>query len=167
MSNSESDNHNFGKILIKWQVPEFEKQERTTLWYAIAVLIAILMLVFSFYTKNIAFAIIIIITAFIVIMHDGVEPEMVDFKISTEGVIIGKRFFDYDAIKHFFLIYKPHQNIKNLYFEFNNPLTPRLTIPLDEQDPLQIRKTLLKYLSEDLERVNPPISEQIAKILKL
>jgi len=51
--------------------------------------------------------------------------------------------------------------------EFKNPIKPRLSIPLRSLDPLTIRNYLVKYLDEDLERTEPPLSEQLTKRLKL
>ena len=158
---------NFGKEYFKWQVPEYDKHDRPKVWYILASILAIALLLFSVKTGNFLFAIIIIVAALIIILHDGKEPENVDFVIYSEGLRIGKRFYDYDEIKNFSVIYKTSKNIKNLYFEFNGAIKPRLSIPLKNTNPLQIREALLKYLKEDLERTDEPVSEGLAKLFKL
>lgn len=160
-------NLDYGKALHSWQVPEFDKHLRPKLWYISAAGIAIVLLIFSLITANFLFAVIIIIAALIIILHDSKEPDKVDFSIFNEGVMIGNRFFDYDEIKHFAVVFKPSKNIKNLYFEFKGVIRPRLSIPLLAMDPLQIRETLLKYLKEDLERTDQPVSEAMAKFFRL
>jgi hypothetical protein len=110
---------------------------------------------------------IIIVISIIIILNDGQKPMTVNFSITDEGVMIGKKFYDYDELKNFSVIYKPRRDIKNLYFEFKNPIKQRLSIPLMDQDPLKIRKYLLKYLEEDLERTDPPLSENLARLFKL
>lgn len=92
---------------------------------------------------------------------------MVTIKLGPEGIQIGRRFYDYDEIKQFCVLYKPKQSIKNLYLEFNNKMLPRLSIPLRRQDPLNVRNYLVRYLNEDLERIAPPLSEELTKLLKL
>ena len=57
--------------------------------------------------------------------------------------------------------------IKNLYFEFKSVVRQRLSIPLEGENPLPIRENLLKYLPEDLERTNRPLSEELASLFRL
>jgi hypothetical protein len=165
---------------ISWQVPEYDKKERDRQWYMIAVTFLFIFLFFCFFeisnwklvflgvNSNFIFALILILSTIIMIINDGQEPNMVDFKIGPEGVNIGKRFYDYDDLRHFSVIYKPNIGVKHLYLEFKNSLTkPRLSIHLDNQDPIAVRNYLLRYLDEDLERIEPPLSEQLTKILKL
>jgi len=161
------ENTNFGNILKSWEVPEFEAHKRTKIWYIVATASALLMLLFAIITANFLFAVIIIISAYIIILHDGKTPEMVTFSITDEGLIIGRKFHDYDDIKNFSVLFKPGQKLNNLYFEFSSQVKQRLSIPLINENPLQIREILLKYLSEDLDRVNEPLSEQLSKLLKL
>ena len=153
--------------IINWQVPEYERHERSKVWYINASIISLLLLLYCFLTGNFLFAMIIIIVAFVIILHDGRQPERVQISLTDEGVKVGKKFYDYDEIKDFSLVYKPRQEIKNLYFEFKNVIRPRLSIPLFDKNPLPIRNFLLKYLPEDLDRTDLPLSEALAKFFKL
>ena len=56
---------------------------------------------------------------------------------------------------------------KQLYFEYKSGLKPRLSIPLRRMDVLVVRNFLIKYLDEDLDRTDPPLSEQLTKVMKL
>lgn len=153
--------------VITWEVPEYDKHERSRRWYLVAAAIGILLLAYAVFTKNYLFAGIIILGAAVVIMFDGKEPDKVRVGLTDEGVEIGKKFFDYDEIKNFSIVYKPKLGVKNLYFEFKNALKQRLSIPLLDRDPIFIRQKLLKYLMEDLERTDQPLSEGLAKLFKL
>lgn len=164
---------------IQWQVPEYKKPERGPRWYVLAAIFVFICLFFSFFTisgwqlvflgaeSNFLFALIILISVAIMIVHDGQEPQTVLIKLSPEGVQIGRRFYDYDEISKFCVLYKPRQSVKNLYLEFNNKMLPRLAIPLRRQDPLTVRNYLVRYLNEDLERISPPLSEELTKLFKL
>lgn len=158
---------NYGDEIIGWAVPEYEKHERPKSWYIAASIVAVLLLIYSFWTANFLFAVIIIVASLVIILHDGREPDLVRFSITDEGIIIGRKFYDFDEIKDFSIVYKPKQGVKNLYFEFKNSLKHRLSIPLQDKNPLKIREELLKYLKEDLDRTDQPASEGIAKLLKL
>lgn len=156
-----------GKKIISWQIPEYDKHKRTQGWYVISSLVGVLFIIYSFFSGNFLFAAIVIIGALVIMIHDGQEPMMINFSLTDQGVVVGKNFYDYDVFKDFSLVYKPNQNIKNLYFEFKNAIKPRLSIPLNNLNPLPIRENLLKYLPEDLERTDQPVSEALAKLFKL
>jgi hypothetical protein len=114
---------------------------------------------------------------------------MLEVSISDKGVMVGKEFYSYDQIEDFFIIYQPDEGVKNLYLEFKRfarPTLPaneptryswlfwlvnfartRFSIPLDDMNPVVIRRNLLKYLKENLERTTIPLSEQLTKLFKL
>ena len=157
----------YGEIIAQWDIPEFEMHERTKSWYIKAISVSLLLLIFSFITANFLFAVIIIIASLVFVLRHGQEPDRINVTLAQEGVIIGRQFYDYDEFKNFAIVHKPSQNVKNLYFEFKSAIRQRLSIPLEKMDPLSIRKNLLKYLSEDLERTDIPFSEQLSKLFKL
>ena len=164
---------------LKWQVPEHRRPERSRNWYIIAGLILFVCLFFSFFTfrdwrlvflglnSNFLFALIVVVSAIIMIVKDSQEPVMIDIELGPEGIKIGHRFYDYDDFQSFSVLYKPKQSIKNLYLEYKNTMRPRLSIPLRSLDALNVRNFLVRYLDEDLDRTDPPLSEQLTKILKL
>jgi len=152
---------------INWQIPEYEKHERGKRWYIFSTIASLLLLLYSFLSGNFLFAVIIIVVAIVIILHDGQEPQQIRVNLTDEGVEVGRKFYDYDEFKDFSVVYKPRQGVKNLYFEFKSSIRPRLSIPLQKMDPLKIREYLLKYLSEDLERIDQPLSEGLAKLFKL
>jgi len=153
--------------IISWEVREYEKHNRARAWYVIAILIVFLLLLYSFFTSNFLFAFIIVLASLVFIMHEGQAPGNVKISLTDEGVIIGRKFYDYDEIKNFTIIHKPRLEVKNLYFEFKSVLRHRLSIPLEKMNPIVIRENLLKYLPENHERTDPPLSEGIAKLFKL
>ena len=152
---------------ISWPVPEYDKHEKGGGWYIFYSLIAFLLILYSFLSGNFLFAVIIIIAAIVIVLRDGQEPDFVKISLTEEGVIVGRKFYDYDEFKNFSIVYKPKLEIKNLYFEFSNSLKPRLSIPLKKMNPLLIRKSLLRYLPEDLDRTDRPLSEELGKLFKL
>lgn len=165
---------------LSWQVPEYESKERDRRWYIIAITFLLVTLFFCFFeisnwkvlflgvNSNFIFALILILSSIITIINDGQEAALVEFKIGPEGINIGKKFYDYDELRHFSIIYKPNIEVKHLYIEFKNSfIHPRLSVHLDQQDPITVRNYLLRYLDEDLERLGPPVSEQLTKLLKL
>jgi hypothetical protein len=164
---------------IKWQVPEYRIPDRSKTWYTATLIFTVALLFSCFFTiegwrpiflgpeSNFLFALIIIMGVVIMMINENRPPMIINIKLDSEGVTVGSKFYDYDEFRHFSVIYKPKQSVKSLYMEFKNPIKPRLSIPLRSLDPLTIRNYLVKYLDEDLERTEPPLSEQLTKRLKL
>lgn len=164
---------------IRWAVPEYRRPERSKYWYTIAGIIALICLFLCFFSfegwslvflgarSNFLFALIIIAATIISILNENRPTIMVNVELGPEGVRVGQSFYDYDELKNFCVLYKPKMSLKNLYFEFKASLRPRLSLPLRRLDALTVRNFLVRYLDEDLERTNPPLSEQLTKLLKL
>ena len=152
---------------ISWEISEYDRPERSWKWYLIASIVGLLLVIYSLFTANFLFALIIIMAAIIIVLHGRQEPKMVKFMADTEGISIGSKFYDYDEFKHVSVIYKVRDNTKNLYLTFSNALKNRLSIPLMDQDPLLVRNFLVSYIEEDLDRTDEPLSESLSKLLRL
>jgi hypothetical protein len=175
--------------VISWRIPEYQGEEKTKRWYIIYSLIGLALLAYAIYSQNFIFAIIIVFAAVLLIIFDGGHPGTLEVAISDKGVAVGKEFYDYDQIEDFFIIYQPEEGVKNLYLEFKRfarPALPesepnhyswlfwlvnfartRFSIPLEDMNPIIIRRNLLKYIKENLERTTIPLSEQLTKLFKL
>ena len=154
------------EILMSWQFPEYIKPERKTSWYFWFFSAVILLLIYAMVTINFLFAIIVIIAAIIVLMRSRRQPNVVDFAITPDGLLVESKSFPFELIKDFYIIYKPKE-VKNLYFEFKSLVRPRIIIPLADQNPLAIRDLLKQYLDENLEKEEEPASEAFRKLFKL
>ena len=157
----------YGRKLFSWKIKEREHYQHSKRLFLVFGLLALAGLIFAVLTSNFLFALIIVLVAFIIVFNENEEPEMLDFIIGTEGIMLGHKFYDYDEFKSFSVIYKPAQGIKSLYLDFTSPWRRDLMIPLLDNNPLPIRENLLKYLKEDLERTGESLSETIGKLLKL
>lgn len=150
-----------------WQIDEFVKHQRNKKWYIIASIVALLLIVWAIIDKNYFFALIIILSSALIVFYDGENPKKIMVEIQHDGLFVGEPFYEFQSISNFYIIYKPQEKIKKLFLEFKNPLKHRLSIPLEDQDPVEIRKFLLKYLKEDLEKENEPLSEGLSKLFKI
>lgn len=164
---------------LQWQVPEYRVPQRSKTWYITAAIFFLICIFFSFFTishwqliflsynSNFLFVLILIISAIIMYVYENRPPLMINFQLGPEGIKIGTKFYDYDDLKNFCVLYKPKQSLKNVYFEFKNTARPRISVPLRRMDALTVRNFLVRYLDEDLDRNNQPLSEQLTKLLKL
>lgn len=159
------DNTKFGRILAEWTVPEYVKYERTITWYIIAGGIAILLLIQALATSNFLFAIIILLVAAIVYLHERRQPEQLELLILEGGIVLGERFYAYREIESFWIVYEPP--VKLLYLGVNQTMRKELPIHLEDQNPLLIRRILLNYIEEDFEREEEATTEALARFMRL
>jgi hypothetical protein len=152
---------------LSWDVPEYEQHVRDRKWYIIAALIGLALIAYAIFTHNYLFALIIVIIAFIIISRDNQAPMKVRFTIEDGGIRLGQKFYEYDKFKNFSVVFRPQDDIRNLYINFNNSVRPHLSIPLKGNDPMLVRSQLLRYMKEDLSRNDAPLSEGLGKMLKL
>jgi len=156
----------YGNILALWEFPEFIKHERGKLWYLSFTVVFVALLVYSYYTDNILFAIILVMFAFLYLRLGKGDPQTMETAITEDGIFIGSKFMPYEEFANFYIIYYPPE-VKNLYLQPKSILKNRIALPLENQNPIHIREILLQYLEEDLEKEEAPASEGISKILKL
>ncbi|MCK5416180.1 hypothetical protein KAI92_02005 [Candidatus Parcubacteria bacterium] len=152
---------------MSWEIQEYETHKKSKKWYIIASIIAILSIIYAIAVDNILFIIIIVLSTIIIIMRDKDKIGKILVIIDQDGIHVGQKSYSFDEFKTFVVLYKPKQNIKNIYLEYKNPIKQRLSIPILNMDPLLIRKFLLKYIDEDLDRTNRPLSEELTAIFKL
>ena len=154
-----------GEVFYEWAIPEFTEHERGFYWYVIMIVAAIAFIIYSIFTVNYLFAIIIILAVYIVFLRSYSPRKKVTFKIAREGIIIGQEFIPYNRVRNFYIIYKP-PFVKKLFFDLKG-LIPDIAIPLENKNPLIIRKKLLEYLDEDVNKETQSLTEQLDNLLKL
>ena len=145
------ETEDFGEIFGGWEIPEFIKPERKTKWYFFFIIVVIALFIYSYFDKNPLFALIIFLSLAIFFVHEKRGPGNVSFVVAEDGIIIGKKFIEYKDLENFYIIYYLPK-IKNLYFQPKNNFKPLIIIPLLDQNPVDVRKVLLEYLDEDLDK---------------
>lgn len=161
-----SQTSDFGEILFTWEFREFPSYQRSALWYFLAFLAIVGLVIYSIATRNFLFLILIVIFAVIMILRITRQAPMVKSQITEDGIVVGESFTSYKDIRSFWFFYEPKE-AKTLYFEFKSHLRPRLGIPLEKQSPVEIREVLLNYLTEEANKEHEPFSDALGRIFKL
>ena len=156
---------NYGKELIRWEVSDQGEHVRGTLWYLVAGVVAIGFLIWAIATRNFLFAFIVIMFGVIIATHRIRPSVRYEFVISELGIRLGSRFYPWKDMARFWIVYEPPE-VKTLYFDFGG-LRPRLPVPLEDTDPNQVRKILLTVLTEDTARTEEPLSDWVARVLRI
>lgn len=151
-----------GRTLHTWTIQEYEQHSRLPAWYWIMGGLGSVLVLYGMFTGNFLFAIVIILYGIILFLQSHQSPPQVPFKITDLGVIIGAKFYPYGELDGFYIIYDPPE-VKMLYIETKSPFKPLLRIPLLDENPLEIRASLLAHLEEDLEKEEEPLGDHVAR----
>jgi Ca2+/Na+ antiporter len=166
MPDQQDNSQGMREVVFSWKHPEYVKYKKNAIWYLLSFVAVFLMVAWAIYTVNYLFAVFLVLFYLVVIIHEFRDPQEVNCILTHEGVKHDSKFFFYNQIDDFFIIYQD-QGVKNLYLDFKNPLRGRLIIDLEGQDAVSIREFLLQFLKEDLDREVEPISERFRRLLKL
>lgn len=134
--------------ILQWSALEFIKHEKTPVWFIFGGIIAIVLIIIALWTKNFIFALIIILATFSVFIWAQKQPKKITFSLTPRGLKIQDTVYTFDNLKSFWIFYEPPE-IKYLSIESKKLFMPRIVIPIDDENPNEIRKYLLKYLPEE------------------
>ena len=132
-----------------WQDYEYPYYPKSAYWMAIFALIVIILLATSiFWLKNYFFSLLILGAAALIYTFANKKPKKITFRINENGIEADHSFFPYKNIKSFWIFYHPPE-IKEISIKTKALINPEIKIPLGDQDLVQIRHFLLKYLPEE------------------
>ena len=155
-----------GQPLISWQIDDFVKHNRSKRWYFFGGLISLSLIIYSIATANFLLAVIILMSSIIILMNSFVDPEKIEITITTLGILIDRKFYEYTDLKSFSLVYKPPE-VNNLYLEFKSLFHPLMSVPLNDLNPNIVRDYLLNYLDENLDQDIESLTDYVRRMYKL
>lgn len=156
----------FGDILVNWEVDEYAQHERSRMWYILAGLIGIGLIIYAVLTSNFLFAIIVLMTAVIMLISMFMKPEKIPVIVTTTGIIVGDTYYDYQSIRDFSIVYDP-PDVKLLYLDFFAMAHPLLSISLEDVDPNIVRENLLPFCLENFKRNQEDLTDVMRRLYKL
>ncbi|MBI4993311.1 MAG: hypothetical protein HZC26_04250 [Candidatus Magasanikbacteria bacterium] len=154
-----------GDIIHEWTILEYEKHTRGTLWYVLAAVLGLALVLYGVFTGNFLFSLIVILAAIILFLQAHQEPRQIPFQITDLGVIVGIRFYPYSEFENFYIIYNPPE-VKTLFLDTKNTLQPMLRVPLLDMNPIEVKHSLREYLPEDIEK-EEPLTDRAARNWKI
>lgn len=161
-----ADPDNRGQVLMSWKFPEYPIYQRSENWFFWMGLLGGFLILYSIFTANFLFAVIVVLIALIVFAQSHLSPSAITFEISESGLKLGEGFYPWREIQDFAILYHPPEVMK-IYINFKSPWRPHLSVPLDNQDPVKVRKILVKYLPENLDQHTETFSDQFSRLLKM
>jgi hypothetical protein len=162
---SEPNTEEGNRVFAKWQTFSYPHYERGVVWYAVTGLIAGIILLAAFWTFNFLLAVVVLMVAVVMVIQGGVRPPTIEIEINTLGIRRGARFYSYKSIDNFWIVYDPP--IKSLHLIVPRSLFPTVHIPIDGENPVELRTILKQFIREDLDRDTEPVLDSVSRILKI
>lgn len=136
-----------GKILHSWQAPEFEVYEKSGRWYIIAALFIVVMVVYAIFADSPIMAITFILIGIVGYIYSQRNPNVVNFTITSKGILANKEMYLYENIFSFWIFYEPnHTKVISLHTKAS--MLPFVHIPLGNEDPVKLRELLMRDIPE-------------------
>ena len=135
------------KDSMEWSAPEFFYFEKTEIWFVVSGLIVLALFVLALWTRNILFALMIILGYFSITAYAIKKPKDVAVNIGPQGIKIDNTLYLFDNLKSFWIFYEPPE-LKEIGLLSKKTIMPHIKIPIGEQNPVEVKKVLIKYLPE-------------------
>jgi len=132
---------------ISWQADEPESQNKNFLWFGIAGLFILAIVIFAIFSKSALMALLFILIGAVLYLSGFRKPQTLKCSITKTGIVLQKRIYNWTDLESFWIFYDSPR-IKLMSIKSKKTLMPYLTMPLASENPAQIRKILLKYLPE-------------------
>jgi hypothetical protein len=139
---------------IEWTALEFKKYKKGKKWFVFPALLALAVIIAAILLKNLLLVIATILTVFVVYIYAKKEPRKIKFSISGNGVQIDQIVYKFEDLKSFWIFYEPASpaggppEVKEISIRSKKAFMPYIKIPLNDQNPAEIRRLLLKFLPE-------------------
>lgn len=155
-----------GNKLHEWTFPEYQKHERGQVWHILMISLGLILLIYAMVSGNFLFALVVILVGIILFLQAKQPPVDVTFQITELGIVVGNRFYPYTEFHDFYILYDPPE-IKMLFLETKSLFRPTLRVPLEDVNPVDVRQTLRRSLTEDVEQEEEPLSEKVGRWWKI
>ena len=144
-SGSNLPTHDYEEDVINWEMDEFLEHRRSPLWYGVFfVVFSIFALLAYLITREVIAPVSILVMAGLVGLYSFKKPSRQKYTLTSLGLKIGSRLYDYSSFKTFSLI--KDNGIAALYLITNQRFIPPITIYL----PLDRDKYIIKRLSRHI-----------------
>jgi len=150
---------------LTWNAPAFVKVRKGWVWYAIFIGVFAAGGVSAYLLDSWSFALALVVFAVTYLVADRPHPKNVRVVLSDLGIKVGKKVYQYNRIKAFWIVYNPpfHQALN---LKVYNELLEEVEIQLGKQDPTEVYEFLAQKLPE-LEGRGPGFVDNLSKLLRL
>lgn len=138
--------HEPEKDLVSWTAASRPFKKRNREFYVTLIAIAAIVGLVLFLVEGFMPVILIISLVFLFYVLSTVEPEKIDYKITTKGIVIAEKRTDWDQITRFWF----SRRFESQLLVVQTLVLPgRLELVIDPDKKEEIKKALLKYVPEE------------------
>jgi len=152
------------EILHMWKTPEFVKIDKGRRWYMTTGIILLLLITYAIFSGSATMAIVFILIGGMFFMIRNQEPRMQEIMITKLGVWIDEKFYAYSNIHSFWIVYE-QPYIRTLYLQIGKG-HKRISIQLNDQDPVLIRQLLSREIPETEDK-HEDFTETLIRLFRL
>jgi len=134
--------------ILKWTGPIYVHQPDKKAALLLSFTLFAIAALFQIFQKNLITTILFSLLGMIILIKANKKPEIVNFEINPLEVKVGEKLYQFREIKSFWIEYEPELNIKELSLQPKKWYHAFVKIPIYDQNPLQLRAFLLKFLPE-------------------
>ena len=160
------ENVPLGTIEHQWIINEYNQYDHSRTWYISMAVLGVALLAYALFTGNNSFAVIIVLFAVIMYLHEQQRPLELNIAITESGLVVGNKLYRYSELENFWIVYEPGE-VKNLYFMVNGIVKNRLSVPLGDMDPRPIRRYLSQFVIENSTEEEEPFSDKLTRVFKI
>jgi hypothetical protein len=166
MRTDENQQIDAGRSLMSWETWEFPPQDRSMQWYAVIIITGLSLIVYAIMTNNPLFALILVMMGVMLLINSLHQPKRVQVHLTTAGVVFGDKFWEYEEIRDFALVYRPGVATV-LYIDFKKWYMHPQAIEMENANPLMIREVLSPVIPENFAREDEILTDILQKVYKL
>ncbi len=130
---------------IRWSTHLSPPHRRKQVIYMTIGLLIMAGLIFYF-TDDFLFPLVLILSAVVINLNMTRPHRQSEIKVHATGVSIDDQNHHYADMKSFWIEYQP--NLKELSIELKKGYTPKIKVPLEDTNPLEIRQAMVFYVPE-------------------
>jgi len=151
-------------VFYEWQAPEYEIYEKDRKWYVVMGLLLASIVIYAIFTDGLVMAITFILIGVVAYIILNKKPRIINFYITDDGIVAGREIYEFENINSFWIFYEPG-GIKAVSLNVKSKFSPYIHIPIENEDPLKIRKIILNYIEE--KKHHPTLIDVFERILRV
>jgi len=155
----------YDKSVLSWKAPEYVKYKKGRIWYAIFAVVMLLSVYGAYMYGSITFALALAGFMLAYLLFDSKHPKTVKVSISELGIKVGKKIYQFNRIRAFWILYNPPQ-VSVLNIRVHNEFMVDIEIQLNGMNPVDIYNFLSVRLPE-LEGKEEGFLKGLTRLLKL
>lgn len=138
----------FPRASIEWEADEYPHSDKSNDWYWALGLVAVSAAVAALLFNNVLFAVLILLSSFVLALFASRKPERVRFAVMQRGIRAHGKLYPYQTLKSFYIEELPGRT-PMLLLESAKVMTPLIVLPLEGVDADHVHDFLLDVLPEE------------------